>query len=196
VNARWPAAARVAGVVLAVLYPPIVWFALTRFGPRGAALTLLACVLVVALVARPRRAVRAARTLGVLPFVTAGALGLAALLDAGGLVLAVPAFAHLLFLVTFGATLRPGAMPMVERFARLELTDPTPAQLAWCRMWTWIWCGFFAANAAVVVWLAAANAIDAWAFHTGFLGYVLCGVLFAVEFVLRKRRFGDAPRGG
>ena len=101
----------------------------------------------------------------------------------------LPVAINALLLLTFGWTLRRGAMPMVERFARLQLDDPTPAQLAWCRLWTWIWCGFFVWNIVVATVLAVAAPLAWWATYNGLISYVLMGGLFATEFLMRRRRF-------
>lgn len=183
-------AARVALGLLLLLYPPLVWFALSRGSAQSGALWLLALAVPLALLGQRRESVRVARILGAAPFATVGALVLAAVLDRAEFLLLVPTAINAVFLFAFGITLRPGAMPMVERFARLHLSDPSPAQLHWCRTWTWIWCAFFVANGTLAGLLALFAALETWAFYAGFLAYVLSGSLFAVEYVLRRRRFG------
>lgn len=183
-------AARLALGGLLVLYPPLVWYALSRGSAQSGALWLLAVAVPLALLAQRRESVRVARILGAAPFATVGALVLAATLDRAEFLLLVPTAINAVFLLAFGVTLRPGAMPMVERFARLSLSDPSPEQLAWCRLWTWIWCAFFVANGTLAGLLALLAPLDVWAFYAGFLAYLLSGSLFAVEYLLRRRRFG------
>ncbi len=129
------------------------------------------------------------RSLGWLPILPASMLVLAAWLDSRGFVLVVPAALSGAFLLAFGATLWRGP-PMVERFARLQDPDLTPAEVAWCRLWTWIWCVFFCLNAAIGLSLAALGALLAWATYNGLVSYVVMGLLFALEYAIRKARFG------
>ena len=123
-------------------------------------------------------------------------LGLAALLDAGKYILATPIAANVVLLVAWGSTLRRGkpdrpVMPMIERFARLQEKELTPAQQAWCRMWTWLWCAFFVANGTAALLLAMWATMKWWALYNGLICYLLIAVMFATEWLLRRRRFPD-----
>jgi uncharacterized membrane protein len=177
-------------------YPALVWFGLGHWSPRKLALVLL-CVIVPVVVVRLRgRARDAARQLAALPLVTVAALLLSATLNSSGYVLVVPVAINALLLVTFGSTLRAGSQPMIERFARMQVPDLSPGQLAWCRMWTCIWCGFFVLNGGIALTLALAAPLSWWAVYNGLIAYVLMGILFATEWLLRRRRFPDAHCGG
>jgi len=136
------------------------------------------------------------RVLGLPPLVAIATLVLAALLDARGWVLAVPVAINALLLAAFGATLRRGTMPMIERFARLQTGELTPEQQAWCRTWTAIWCLFFALNGAAALALALAAPLAWWTLYNGLIAYLLMGTLFAGEWLLRRRRFGPQPAPG
>lgn len=172
-----------------VAYPALVWFGLTRWSPRVLALVMLA-VLVPLAVVRLRRADRAAvRQVMAVPAVTICALLVAALVDAKGGVLVVPVAINAVLLAGFGATLRSGSVPMIERFARLQEPDLSPAQRAWCRQWTRIWCAFFVFNGAVALVLALAAPLSWWAVYNGFIAYVLIGLLLAGEWIVRRRKF-------
>jgi len=95
---------------------------------------------------------------------------------------------------TFAATLvRPP--PMIERYATLQQPDLTAGEKAHCLTWTWIWVVFFVVNAGVAEALALGATMDAWAAYSGGIAYVLMGLLFAVEYVVRKARF-DRFGGG
>lgn len=172
-----------------VSYPVVVWIGLRERSPRLIAAVLL-CVMAPLAVWRLRRSNREAlRGLAIVPVATVVVLSLSAALDAGGLLLAVPVVINTIFLAVFGATLRRGSMPMIERFARLQEPDLTPEQQAWCRLWTVIWCVFFVANATTALVLALAAPLAWWATYNGLIAYVLIGILFAVEWTLRRRRF-------
>ena len=183
---------RLIGAVLGlavVAYPLGVYAGLSHGEPRGAALLLLAFFV-------PAAALRVAKlkserltTLAALPLVTVSLLVASALLDAGGFILAVPTVINLLLLVAFGATLRYGP-PMIERFARLQEPELSDEKLAWCRLWTRVWCAFFLVNGAVAAALAAYAPLELWTAYTGLVAYALMGMLFALEWGLRRLRFG------
>ena len=180
----------VVGLILTLGYPAFVYFALDRFGPRGVSVALIAVLLPVAwwrLRGQDRATVR---TLAIVPAVTLVALVLGAVLDAAGWVLLVPAVINAALLVAFASTLRAGRTPMIERFARLVEPDLPEEKQRWCRSWTGAWVAFFAANGACASVLALAAPVRWWALYNGLIAYGLIGVMFAVEWVARRVRFG------
>ena len=210
-SAVWTTALRLLAAIALVAYPAFVWLGLSAGSARDVALVLL-LVLTPAAVLRLRKSTQAAvRGLAVLPLTMIVILGVAAALDAGEAILALPVASNAVLLVVFGSTLRPGSMPMIERFARLQRDELTAAQQDWCRRWTWIWCGFFVGNGAVAWLLAAwassngesvaisagngaaeaASPLSWWAFYNGLLCYALIGTLLTTEWLLRRRRFPE-----
>ncbi|HEY6877774.1 MAG TPA: hypothetical protein VI299_07130, partial [Polyangiales bacterium] len=85
--------------------------------------------------------------------------------------------------------------PLVERFARMQNPDLSPAQVAYCRTVTQVWCAFFVLNAAISGSLAAWAPLSWWTLYNGLLAYVLMGVLGAGEYLVRKFRFREYGRG-
>lgn len=81
---------------------------------------------------------------------------------------------------------------MIERFARLQSPQLTHEQVRWCRGWTFGWCAFFVVNGVVAASLALWAPLRAWTLYNGFLAYLAIGALIAVEWILRRRRFGAA----
>lgn len=179
---------RAVSAVVLVLYPVGMYLGLTHWRMRTAAVVLL-------IMAAPSIAVRMPRDrnlvslLALIPIIPVGALAVTSILDARGAILMAPVGVNLVLLIVFGGTLAT-ATPMIERFARLQDPDLTGAEVRWCRHWTVIWCVFFAANAIVAALLAVHGPMQAWAIYNGGLAYALIGALVAVEWVLRKRRFG------
>lgn len=186
----------VAGVAL-VAYPVFVWLGLSGLGrdtsPRLIAVALLAVVAPAAFLRLRRSGKSSLRGLAAVPLTTVAVLTAAAVLDATGWMLAVPVAINAVLLLSFSATLRRGAVPMVERFARLQEPVLTVEQTAWCRSWTSIWCVFFVLNGAAAAALAWLAPLDWWALYNGLLAYVLIGALLLGEWLLRRRRF---PRTG
>jgi uncharacterized membrane protein len=116
----------------------------------------------------------------------------------------------------FGRTLRDGRMPLIERAARAMrgpgavLADEV---VAYARGVTQAWTALFVLLAVVNLALAAlarpgglllAAGFDpglsvplaAWSLFANVLSYVFIGALFAIEFVVRGRRFPQQPYSG
>ena len=195
------AGARRMGTIAAVLlgtvmaaYPLFVWIGLSQGSPRHVAAILLCVVAPIAAI-RMRRSQRAAmRGLATVPLATVLCLVLSAALDTEGFMLAVPVLINAIFLAVFGWSLRSGAMPMVERFARLQEDPLAPDKQVWCRTWTVLWSVFFIANGSTALVLALLVVADQaprawWATYNGLIAYVLMGVMFASEWTMRRRRF-------
>jgi len=102
--------------------------------------------------------------------------------------LLVPVLVNLGLLFAFARTLR-GGPTMIERFARMRDPNLSAARVRHCRTATAVWSGFFAANAAVCLALAWAGPLWLWTLYTGFVGYLLMALLFAVEWLVRSWRF-------
>lgn len=181
---------QVLGVAAAVAYPFLVYAALDHFGPRGVAMVVLV-VFAPGLGWRvARRGPRAA--LSGRGAVAAAVLALAAgafALREAGLALLVPVVINLGLMILFGSTLM-SERPLIERFARLQHPELEPPEVAWCRLWTVIWTGFFGFNVVLVSALALLAPLKWWVVYTGGIAYALMGVLFVVEYLLRKLRFG------
>lgn len=184
---RLSTAARALAAIALIAYPWLVWRGLRAGSLRAVALGV-ALVIAPAVILRLRA--RGDAGLALLPLLTATLLLIAAVLESRGLVLLVPIAINAVLGVAFGATLlRAGARPMIERFARLQEPELDQEKVAWCRTWTWIWCGFFAINGSVAALLAGLAPVAWWALYTGLVSYALIGALLALEWVLRVRRF-------
>lgn len=184
-------ALRVLGAIALIAYPAFVWLGLSAGSPRQVALLLL-LVMLPALIFRVRKSARPeVRGLAAVPIAIVSVLVAGALLDRADYIRMTPVASNLVLLIAFGSTLRRGSMPMIERFARLQTDELGPPQLAWCRLWTWIWCGFFVANGTTALMLALWASTRWWALYNGLLCYLLIGGLFALEWLLRRRRFRE-----
>lgn len=184
--------ARVATIVLTVAYPIVVYLGLTRWSTRGVALVLVVLALALA-ISRARGLSWSRLRDAMVPLVPTvlGAL-IAGITAEDRVLLAVPVLINLGLLATFAATLRPGKVAMIERFARLQDPDLSPVQQAHCRQVTWVWVGFFVANAIGSGVLAAAAPLSWWTAWCGGLVYLCMGMLFAIEWCVRRVRFGSA----
>lgn len=176
------------GVVFAI-YPVVVWLGLAKESPRAVAIGLL--VVMAPIVAWLVRSTQGAARWAFLcaPVLTIAAIATTAGTDDASWLFAEPVVISAAFLLLFGATLRPGVTPMVERFARMQDPDLDAPKIAWCRLWTWIWCVFFVVNGTTALLLAVLGDVQWWAWWTSGFAYLLMGVLFATEWTLRRRRF-------
>lgn len=97
-----------------------------------------------------------------------------------------PVLVSLALAGVFGWSLRHPPT-VIERIARLTEPDLSADGVAYVTTVTWIWFGFFLANAAVAGVLAGFASWEAWAFYTGFLSYLLVGLLWFGERLVRGR---------
>jgi uncharacterized membrane protein len=85
----------------------------------------------------------------------------------------------------FGASLwRPSSL--VERMAELGGETLSPAIRLYCRRVTMVWALWLAINTFIAAALAIFGSLEAWALWTGFLSYLVMGLIFAAEFTLRR----------
>ena len=174
-------------------YPLAVYMGLTHFSPRGVGVML--CLLLLPGLVYRFRAARREDLLAVLriPLSVMAVALLGALFDDRRFVLAMPVLINGVLLATFASSL--SGTPMVERFARMQDPNLGPAQVAYCRGVTQVWCVFFVFNMVVSALLALLAPLEAWALYTGLIAYVLMGLLGASEYVVRKFRFREYGAG-
>jgi uncharacterized membrane protein len=170
-------------------YPIVAYVSLRTLSPRAAAAVMLAVIAPPVLFRLRRMDRQALRSLAALPVLSVALLVVSFALNSAGVAMFVPVLLNLGFLLLFGSTLGT-PLPMIERFARLTDNDLTPAERRWCRLWTWIWVMFFGSNVLIAGSLALAGAIGWWTTYTGLVSYVMMGLLFGIEYPLRKYRFG------
>lgn len=166
-------------VVLSLAYPLLVYLSLGRFEPRWLALLLFTVAVL-----------RAVSTRQAVWLVAAAGAGLLALLGSvfnQALPLKLyPALVNAVMLAVFAASLRypPTA---VERIARLTEPDLPDFAVRYTRRVTQVWCGFFILNGLLALLTALYAPTRVWALYNGLLAYVMMGMLFAGEWLVRRR---------
>ena len=181
--AGWFSAA-VAGVL--VLYPILVYFGISRFGPSAVAILLIAVCLLRLLVLRVRgdRTLMAKQT--ALISVGGAALAVASLLlGRADAMLYYPVLvnATLCFLFSWSLVSPPSA---IERIARLREPNLSPAGVRYTRRVTIVWIVFFVVNGSIALYTATLTPLATWALYNGFIAYLLIGATFGVEFLVRS----------
>lgn len=101
-----------------------------------------------------------------------------------------PALVNLFFLVLFGHTLFAGPS-MVYRLATLKdksiAISPYRKKIAaYCRNVTLVWCCFFIVNGSIALMSVSGDSYRFWALYNGCIAYILMGLLFAGEYIVRK----------
>jgi uncharacterized membrane protein len=149
-----------------------------------------------------------------LPIIAAGLalLGTARLISAGqnGAALKIQGLAILLFAALLAArgetswlryypVLMNGAMlamfaaslrwppSIIERLARISEPNLPESGVRYTKRVTQIWCIFFFANGVAALWTARFSSWEFWTLYNGFISYILMGVLFTSEWLVRQR---------
>jgi uncharacterized membrane protein len=185
---RWPTSPRPSNrgrllaalaVLLTLLYPLLIYLGLGRVEPRWLALLLAALAVL--------RALSSAR-----PWWWAAAAGaglLAGLSMLGNSLLPLKLYPPLVSLVLLGvfaaSLLFPP--PLVERIARLQEPDLPAHAVRYTRRVTEVWCGFFVINGGISLLTALYASEALWALYNGLVSYLLIGLLFAAEWLVRQR---------
>lgn len=167
-------------MVLTLLYPLAIWCGHGRIEPRW-----LAALLLLAAASR----LPSLRLSGVARWSACAALLLAGVAVWSNLLLPLklyPVLVNAALLAAFGYSLY--APPsLVERLARLHEADFPPAAIAYTRRVTQVWCGFFVVNGGIALGTALWASAAVWSLYTGVISYLLMGLLFGGEFLLRQR---------
>ena len=167
-------------LLVGLAYPFIVYLGMGHLSPRLFALMLGTLWLARAL--SPRQT-PLSRTLSIAALSFCLVLALA---DSSILLLGYPVLINLALLALFAGSLCSG-MPIIERLARLQEPELPPAAVRYTRKVTWVWAGFFSVNAAIATGLALLAPLTWWTLYTGLIAYLLMGLLFAGEWLVRQR---------
>jgi uncharacterized membrane protein len=172
---------RLAIGLAALAYPFLVYFGLRLASPAALGIALLA-VLGLRLVLDRQDSVR--RSFAPAFWIAAaGALLLVALSPLAGLK-SYPILVSLGFAGLFAHSLwQPPSV--VERIARLREPNLPASAVRYMRRVTAVWLGFFLGNAAISAATAIGGSLELWTLYNGFISYVIMGVLFVTEYVLR-----------
>lgn len=166
-------------IALSLGYPLLVYFSLGRFEPRWLALLLCVLALLRAIGTRERYWLWIAAATGLLA-------GWALLFNAALPLKLYPVLINAGLLLVFGLSLKFGP-PLIERLARLREPQLPAAAVAYTRKVTQVWCVFFLCNGSLALATALWASERVWALYNGLIAYVLIGVLFALEWLVRQR---------
>lgn len=97
-----------------------------------------------------------------------------------------PAMVSAAFLGVFGYSLL-SPPTVIERMARGRGAALPPFVVAYTRRVTQVWCLFFLVNGSIALGTALWAPAAIWSLYTGVISYVLMGLLFAAEYLVRLR---------
>ncbi len=96
-----------------------------------------------------------------------------------------PALVSFGMLVIFASSLL-WPPPIIERFARLMDKNFPDDAIPYTRKVTIAWCVFFIFNGSVAIATTFHASQEVWAAYNGLISYILIGVMFAVEYLIRR----------
>jgi len=175
-----------------VASPWVLYWTLSHQEVKVAAITLIGWVIVRAIpvLVSAKREHRVAALQ--LPAIALGFAILGWVSNNGTWLLVLPSATQATFGLAFLRSL--SGVPLIEHFARMMKPELSAPELAHCRRWTVIWGIYLLVLAALGLVLARWAALAVWTVYVGVVNYVLVGVLFAVEYLIRKIRFRDYGR--
>lgn len=181
--------ANIVSAAFVVASPWLLYWTLSQHRVDVAAATLVAWVVVRTLpmvIAAPREQRATALQLPAIALVFA-VLGW--VFDEGKWLLVLPSATQAGFGLAFLRSLR--RTPLIENFARMVKPALSAAEQRHCRQWTAIWGVYLLLLAATGLALAKWASLAVWTVYVGIVNYGLLGLLFVVEYVIRKIRFRD-----
>ncbi len=170
--------------VVVLIYPLVIYFSIQAIEPRLLALILvfLLCTRLFFLGRNSRFFLQAWGTLMAFSCVALFAV----LFNDVAPLMFYPVLINVLMLAAFGYSLLnpPSA---IECLARLTHPNLPPSGVVYTRRVTQVWCLFFSLNSAAALYTALFASIDLWALYNGLIAYLLMGLLFASEWLVRQR---------
>jgi uncharacterized membrane protein len=122
----------------------------------------------------------------ILPLIIILLLGGSFVLDSQMGLLLYPVVINAVLAVTFYYSLI-SPPPIIERLALLTKPDLPEHAITYTRKVTVVWLCFFVFNGLIACYTTFYCDLATWTLYNGFIAYLLMGVLFAVEYMVRLR---------
>lgn len=161
-------------------YPVLVWW-MAQQGLINGLVVLLAVVLLLQVFTQGLKSPKSWVSMAVLLVVTCTIL----ITDTLTGVLFYPVWMNLAMLCVFLLSLwkKPA---VVTRLARLMGGELSERAVAYTEKVTWVWVAFFVVNGSVSLGTVLWGDIDLWTLYNGLIAYVLMGLLFMIEWGVRR----------
>ncbi|MCZ6854649.1 MAG: hypothetical protein O7G86_12090 [Gammaproteobacteria bacterium] len=75
----------------------------------------------------------------------------------------------------------------IERIARISEPDLPPHAVIYTARVTLVWCLFFVVNGTIAFYTAFWSSLEIWTLYNGLIAYLAMGLLFSVEYLIRRR---------
>lgn len=171
--------------ILLLAYPFAVYFGIEKLGIEAIAVVLIFLFIIRILAGSKSKL----KELKYLAWVTGGVgialLSLGALLNQQGWLTYYPVVVSTCLLTVFGISLFQ-EQSLIERFARLQDPNLDPRAIVYTRNVTKVWCVFFIINGSIAL-STCFMPLSYWTLYNGFISYVAMGLLFSIEFIIRKQ---------
>ncbi|CAM2822726.1 hypothetical protein CWB60_06200 [Pseudoalteromonas sp. S327] len=171
-------------MIFLTCYPFIVYIGLTRFNSYLLTMILLTLLIIRLWLSKPLLAkmpwIKPASLLGIL------AIGLSKTMGSDFGIRLYPVIVNTVMFFVFAYSLYKGPS-IIETFARITEPKLDKRAISYTKNVTKIWCVFFVFNASIALYTSVFTSLDVWAFYNGFIAYIIMGVLFAVEWLVRKK---------
>lgn len=172
-----------AAAIAGLAYPFIALVGVQTIGP-GPVVAVLITVILARVVTSRRRPVFNFLNVGLMAIVFVELA--VAIIDTKLAARIYPVLMNAALLFVFATSLiRPPTI--IERFARLSEPELDERGVEYTRKVTIAWCAFFVFNGSIALWTVIASGWTVWAAYNGGIAYGLAGLLFAIEFLIRKR---------
>lgn len=173
------------GIFLGVSYPFLIYFGLDILNPTTIVVILVLLALLRLFLNKNKTALGSV--------IIVGSVALVVLLLSYDGLLAVKAYPVAVSLgLAFGFIWSLFYPPSaIERIARLTEPNLNAHGVGYTRKVTICWIMFFVVNAVISSYTALYTDLATWTLYNGFISYVLMGLLFSIEFIVRyfvKRR--------
>lgn len=171
-------------IVLITLYPFCIYFGLSYLSPAQLGLSLLA-IFSVRIIFIKRN--QPAKTWPIMLTIIVGAslAGLAWLYDTPEYLLWYPVGLNAcLFIIFITSIFFPPTV--IERMARLTEKDLSEKAITYTRNVTVVWSVFFVINASIAAWTVLYGGMKIWVLYNGLIAYLAIGVLFTLEYLVRR----------
>ncbi len=97
-----------------------------------------------------------------------------------------PVMINLSLLFVFAASLF-AKQSVIERLAKIKEPDLPASAVQYTRHVTQAWCIFFSINSLISLWTVVHENEQVWLIYNGIVAYVLMGLMFAAEWLIRQR---------
>ena len=93
-----------------------------------------------------------------------------------------PLVNFVIFLIFFTSLF--GKETIIQKFARMYGDELEGSAFTYTRNLTYVWCIFIFINMLISIWTIFLKD-SVWIFYNGFLSYLLTGILFGIEYIIR-----------